>query len=135
MKEQAVDEIHTIYDIVADEWTNLGAARSNQNKQIELMAFYSAKQATLGEIEGNGYAFQKRTVFGKEYEGVFFTNQENLDQLESLAAKDSVVFTGTVYIKNRSGDVRKKQETFEVDIHNLVSVGIGERADFRVIEE
>lgn len=100
------------------------------------MSLYAAHKATLGELEGSGYAFLKSggTGIGKQYEGVFFTDRDNHDVLENLTQEGTVSFTGTVYTKNRSGGVREKQETVEVDVYQLVPVGVGERADFRVIE-
>ncbi|NND73349.1 MAG: hypothetical protein HKN43_17370 [Rhodothermales bacterium] len=98
------------------------------------MSLYAARQATLGEIDGSGYAFLKRSSIKGQYQGVFFVESELKEQLESLTGEESVSFTGVVYTKNRSGGVRENRETVEVDVYNLVSVGVGARADFRVVE-
>ena len=105
------------------------------NDPPHIMSLYSAQRATLGELEGSGYAFLKLDAgTGKQYEGVFFTDKDHRDQLQSLTEEGVVSFTGTVYTKNRSGGVRVKQETVEVDVYQMVTVGVGERADFRVVE-
>ena len=98
------------------------------------MSLYAARQATLGEIDGNGYAFLKLSGINGQYEGVFFVDADMKEQLEPLTGQDSVSFTGVVYTKNRSGGVRENRETVEVDVYNLVSVGVGARADFRVVD-
>ncbi|GIV57367.1 MAG: hypothetical protein D6746_11965 [Bacteroidetes bacterium] len=99
------------------------------------MALYTPQQAELGGIEGQGYAFARRTYQGLEYQGVFFVDEEQAEALEPLLEEEEVPFTGVVYKKNRSGKVRKDTRTFLVDVKDLVSVHVGERADFEVIDE
>lgn len=99
------------------------------------MPLYRKEEATLGDIEGEGFAFRKRTFRGDEYKGVFFVDDEADVDLESLTDEGKVEFTGTVYRKTRAGKVRKRITTFLVDVKNLISVRIGERADFKVLEE
>ena len=97
------------------------------------MALYKKEEAKLGGIVGKGYAFMKRTFSGKEYQGIFFSNEE--ENLEPLLDEDEVRFKGIVYEKNRSGKVRKKMKTFVVDVRNLADVYLGERVDFKVLSE
>jgi hypothetical protein len=97
------------------------------------MALYKKEEAKLGGIIGKGFAFMKRTFRGIEYQGVFFSDED--ENLEALLEQDEVRFKGVVYEKNRSGKVRKKMKTFVVDVRNLADVYLGERADFKVIAE
>ncbi|GIV59317.1 hypothetical protein GQ464_007030 [Rhodocaloribacter litoris] len=99
------------------------------------MALYSPQQAELDGIKGQGYAFSRRTYQGIEYRGVFFVDEEKAEALEPLLEKDEVEFTGVVYKKNRSGKVRQMTRTFLVDVKDLASVHVGERADFKVVGE
>lgn len=99
------------------------------------MPLYQKHEATLGDIDGEGYAFRRRTVMGDVYKGVFFVDNEADVDLEALADEDKVEFSGVVYRKTRTGKIRERMTTFLVDVKNLVSVRIGERADFKVLEE
>lgn len=99
------------------------------------MAKYKLKDATLGSLEGQGYAFTRRTALGPEIKGVFFSDGEHADMLEELAEKEEVEFTGVVYRKYRSGKIKERVKTFVVDVKNLISVRAGERADFLVLAE
>ena len=46
------------------------------------MAMYEMGKVKLGDVEGQGYAFSKKTVFGKTFQGVFFPDDE--EALERL---------------------------------------------------
>ena len=92
------------------------------------MALYELKDATLGGVEGQGYAFSVETFRGKEYKGVFFASEK--DSLEALESAESVEFNGIVYHKTTSGD-----DTLTVDVTKVISVGVGTRADFSVVTD
>lgn len=99
------------------------------------MALYQHQDAQLGDIEGTGYLFRKRTAFGDQYQGVFFAGEDASEKLEELQAADSVTFSGTAYKKNRSGKVSANEVEFEVDVKSLTSVAMGERALLEVLDE
>lgn len=98
------------------------------------MAMYSLQDATLGKIKGKGYAFLRQTFKGKELYGVFFGDDEDQERFQEMIDEDSVRFEGVVYKKQRSGQVTKKVEAMWVDVKKRVSVHVGERADFEVLE-
>jgi hypothetical protein len=93
----------------------------------DLLALYELKDATLGGVDGQGYAFVVETFRGKEYKGVFFASEK--EPLEALEGADAVEFAGIVYHKTTSGN-----DTLNVDITKVLSVGVGARADFSVVE-
>lgn len=99
------------------------------------MALYEHQNARLGAIEGTGYLFRKKTVFGEEYKGVFITPEENAEDLVALKDQETVMYSGVAYKKNRSGDVTKEKVEYPVDVTSLSSVAMGERALLEVIEE
>lgn len=100
------------------------------------MAMYALQEATLGEVEGEGYAFRRRTVNGPQYQGVFFANEEDQETLEAMQDEDATVhFSGVAYRKLKSGKVRQEQQDFVVDVTSFRSVPAGERAFFQVLEE
>jgi hypothetical protein len=92
------------------------------------MAIYELKDAALDGIEGQGYAYPVKTFRGKEYKGVFFS--DNPQALQSAVEKEEVEFSGTVYERTR-----ERTDTLVVDVVKTISSGIGERADFVVIEK
>lgn len=89
------------------------------------MSLYDLHAATLENAEGEGYCFSKKTVFGKQYQGVFFG--ENISQLED---EDEVTFSGIVYDRSRG-----KEKSFNVQITKVISTPAGERADFVATEK
>ena len=91
-----------------------------------LLALYELKDATLGGVDGQGYAFSVETFRGKEYQGVFFASEK--EPLEALESADAVAFEGMVYHKTTSG-----KDTLNVDVTKVLSVGVGARADFSVV--
>lgn len=97
------------------------------------MAIPKLHEAELGGIEGSGYAFTKRTYKGEVIQGVFFA--DDAEKLEELIDKESVRFEGVLYKKLRSGNMRKKLQSFLVDVKRLASVAAGERVTFKVISE
>ena len=98
------------------------------------MAVHTLQDATLGSLEGKGYAFVKRTTNGDNIQGVFFGSEEDRDELKALRAKDKVRFKGVVYNKRKSGDITAKKQAFLVSVRDLLSVRAGERAYFEVLE-
>lgn len=99
------------------------------------MALYQHQEAQLGEVEGTGYLFRRRTAFGDQYQGVFIASEEASGKLEELQSEDSVTFSGTAYKKNRSGQVSANEVEFEVDVKSLATVAMGERALLEVVED
>lgn len=99
------------------------------------MALYQHQDAQLGEIEGTGYLFRKRTAFGDQYQGVFFAPDDASEKLGELQDADSVTFSGIAYKKNRSGKVSANEVEFEVDVKSLTTVAMGERALLEVVED
>ena len=99
------------------------------------MPLYTPQEATLGTLEGRGYAFTSQTHRGKQLQGVFFGSEEHLNDLTALCSKDKVRFDGVIYNKNKSGKITKKTQSFFVDVQDVHSVHAGERADFVVLEE
>lgn len=99
------------------------------------MSLHTPQAASLGDIEGRGYAFVRRTFRGQEVQGVFFGEEEDLSDLEALLTQEEVRFEGVVYNRLRSGKIRKKMKAFLVDVKNLLRVRAGERVDFKVLEE
>lgn len=91
------------------------------------MAIYELRTAELNGVEGRGYAYPVKTFRGKEYKGVFFADEGSIVQ-EALG-QEEVAFTGTVYERTR-----ERVETLTVEVVDTVSSGLGERADFVVIE-
>ena len=89
------------------------------------MSLYDLQNATLENVEGEGYCFSKKTVFGKQYQGVFFG--EGVDELEGA---DEVTFSGIVYDRSR-----EKEKTFNVEVTKVTPTPAGERADFIATEK
>lgn len=93
------------------------------------MAIYSPHEATLGELEGQGFAFSKKTPLGKTYQGVFFGDDE--DALQALKDEDGHIdYAGILYDRSR-----ELEETFPVSITQIVLTRSGIRADFVRVEE
>ncbi|MEM8558102.1 MAG: hypothetical protein AAF809_00145 [Bacteroidota bacterium] len=95
------------------------------------MALYQLQDATLNGVEGRGYAYPVKTFKGKEYRGVFFAEDEAAQAavVEAVEA-DEAEFTGTVYERSKS-----PVKTFPINVIDTVSSGLGERADFEVLEK
>ena len=79
-------------------------------------------------IEGQGYAYPVKTFRGKEYKGVFFADDP--EAVQQVLEKEEVEFSGTIYERTK-----EREDTVEVDVVNIISSGIGERADFVVKEK
>ncbi len=90
------------------------------------MPIYKLDSATLGELKGQGYAFSRKTVWGKAYKGVFFGED---DKLEGVQNEDELTFKGKVYLRSRVSDLDKP-----VTITNLTKTRNGLRADFEAVD-
>ena len=99
------------------------------------MALYTHQDATLDDFDGQGYAFMLPHSVNDQYKGVFFSEEEHADELESLLEDSQVEFSGVAYRKTRAGDVKSKPKTFLVDVQKVVTVSAGVRADFQVLGE
>lgn len=97
------------------------------------MARFELGRVTLGDIEGQGYAFAKKTVFGQTYQGIFFPDDE--EALEQLRGQDEVMFSGPVYYRRRDRSARLKEEELVVAIVDSTTTPVGERADFEAVEQ
>ena len=92
------------------------------------MSLYELHDVTLGDIEGQGYAFKQRTAFGKARRGIFYpNNEEDLEKLESL---ETATFEGPCYYRKRG----PRDRSFDVAIVDIVSTGLGDRVDFEAID-
>lgn len=93
------------------------------------MAIYESQNATLGEVEGQGFAYTRKVSSGKSYQGVFFSDERG--DLESLdGTEETMTFAGTIY-----DGKREKQEELTVSITNITPTPSGDRADFVLAEE
>lgn len=93
------------------------------------MSLYDLHSATLNDMEGEGYAYSQKTVYGKAYKGVFFG--ENADAIEQLAEQsDDATFTGILYDRSR-----EREKSFSVEVTNTITTPSGERADFVATEK
>jgi hypothetical protein len=92
---------------------------------------YQLQDATLNGVEGRGYAYPIKTFKGKEYRGVFFAEDENAQAVvvDAIEAEEAE-FTGTVYERTKS-----PVKTFNVNVTETVTAGLGERADFEALEK
>ena len=98
------------------------------------MALYSHQEATLGDLEGTGYLFRRRSPLGDEYKGVFFGPEGESETLESLVDDEPVTFSGVLYKKNKSGKVSEKQVELDVDVKSYREVSMGDRALIEAVD-
>lgn len=106
-------------------------ARRKINQQLSrpTMSLYDLHEAKLNDLEGQGFAYSQKTVYGKSYKGVFFS--ENEDAIDSLEGKDEdATFTGILYDRSR-----EREKSFSVNITDVISTPSGERADFIATEK
>lgn len=97
--------------------------------------YYRHQEATLGDIEGTGYAFRVPTLQGDRYRGVFIASGEGADDLTEVADAEEVTFSGVLYRRTRSGSVSSEQAEVAVDVTKLDTVALGERVIFEVKED
>jgi hypothetical protein len=93
------------------------------------MSLYDLHNAKLNEMEGEGFAYSEKTVYGKEYKGVFFG--ENEDEIDKLVDdEEDATFEGILYDRSR-----EREKSFSVEITDVISTPSGERADFVATEK
>lgn len=93
------------------------------------MSLYDLHEAKLNDLEGQGFAYSEKTVYGKSYKGVFFIeDDETIDELEEQ--EEDATFTGILYDRSR-----EREKSFSVDITDVISTPSGERADFIATEK
>ena len=93
------------------------------------MSLYDLHNAKLNEMEGEGFAYSQKTVYGKASKGVFFG--ENEEEIEKLADdEDEATFEGILYDRSR-----EREKSFSVEITDVISTPSGERADFVATEK
>ncbi|MFO8100230.1 MAG: hypothetical protein R6T83_11500 [Salinibacter sp.] len=93
------------------------------------MSLYDLHNAKLNEMEGEGFAYSEKTVYGKEYKGVFFGNDE--DEIEKIVdEEEEPTFEGILYDRSR-----EREKSFSVEITDVISTPSGERADFVATEK
>ena len=93
------------------------------------MSLYDLHDAQLNDLEGRGFAYSKKTVYGKAYQGVFFSEEsESLEPLED--PDEEPTFTGILYDRSR-----EREKSFTVNITNVISTPSGERANFKATEK
>ncbi len=92
------------------------------------MSMFALQDVTLGELEGQGYAFKKKTAFGDARRGIFFL--DDADALEKLEAEETLLFEGACYYKDRG----PRNRSFEVQIIQTIPTRLGHRIDFEAID-
>lgn len=92
------------------------------------MSKYQLERVTLGDVEGQGYAFKRRTAFGKARKGIFFPDNE--EDLERLEEEEKVTFSGPCYYRTRG----PRQREFDAAITNITPTRMGLRVDFEAVD-
>lgn len=94
------------------------------------MSLYDLHNAKLNEMDGEGFAYSEKTVYGKAYKGVFFG--EEAEEIEELADDDEeeATFEGILYDRSR-----EREKSFSVEVTDVISTPSGERADFVATEK
>lgn len=96
---------------------------------LTIMSLYDLHNAKLNEMEGEGFAYSEKTVYGKAYKGVFFG--EDGDELEKIVdEEEEPTFEGILYDRSR-----EREKTFSIEITDVISTPSGERADFVATEK
>lgn len=99
------------------------------NLRSTTMSLYDLHHAKLNEMEGEGFAYSQKTVYGKSYKGVFFGEDE--EEIENLAdEEEDATFEGILYDRSR-----EREKSFSVEITDVISTPSGERADFVATEK
>lgn len=89
---------------------------------------YELQKVTLGDVEGKGYAFKRRTAFGHARKGIFFPDDEA--DLEKLKEEETLEFSGPCYYRKRG----PRDVSFEATVFDVTSTGMGARADFEAVD-
>ena len=92
------------------------------------MSMYELQDVTLGDIEGQGYAFKRRTAFGKARRGVFFPESE--EDIEKLENAENLTFSGPCYYRKRG----PRDRSFDINVINVTSTRMGNRVDFEAAD-
>lgn len=92
------------------------------------MSLYELHDVTLDDIEGQGYAFKRRTAFGKARRGIFYPDSE--EDLEKLQEKETLTFAGPCYYRKRG----PRDREFDVAIIKVTPTRVGHRVDFEAVE-
>src|SRR5690606_42002028 len=100
---------------------------NNRHEDFD-MSMFELQDVTLGDLEGQGYAFKKRTAFGKARRGIFFVQDE--EDLEKLQAEDTLLFEGPCYYRSRG----PRDRSFEVQIIQTIPTRFGHRIDFEAVD-
>lgn len=94
------------------------------------MSLYDLHDAKLNDKEGQGYAYSRKTVYGKAYKGVFFA-KEDIESVEALTeGEDEPTFTGILYDRSR-----EREKSFSVEVTDVLSTPSGDRVDFIATEK
>jgi hypothetical protein len=94
------------------------------------MSLYDLHDASLNDMEGEGFAYSEKTVYGKAYKGVFFGDDaEAIEQLADEESEDAT-FEGILYDRSR-----EREKSFSVEVTDVISTPSGERADFVATEK
>jgi hypothetical protein len=105
------------------------SSNTTHSTSNDTMSLYDLHDATLNDMEGEGFAYSQKTVYGKAYKGVFFS--EDSEEVEQLAEKeDDATFTGILYDRSR-----EREKSFSVEVTDVISTPSGERADFVATEK
>ena len=92
------------------------------------MSMYELQDAKLGDIEGQGYAFKRRTAFGKARRGIFYpASPEDLEKIQEV---ETLTFTGPCYYRTRG----PRDREFDVAIVKVVPTRMGNRVDFEAVD-
>lgn len=87
------------------------------------MGLFETKPVTIGEIDGHGYAFKRKTAFGQATRGIVFV--EDMERVEWLQEQDSVTFSGPCYYRDRS-----RESEIDVRVEEVIETPMGQRVDF-----
>ncbi|MFN3597087.1 MAG: hypothetical protein ACK41D_07430 [Rubricoccaceae bacterium] len=96
------------------------------------MALYQLQEATLGDLDGQGYVFPSDDTRGSGFRGVFFAAPEasSDDVVDGLVNAAPVPFEGVVYRKTTEG-----RASVLADVHRATRLRHALRLDFEVVEE
>lgn len=94
------------------------------------MSLYDLQDAKLNDMEGQGFAYSEKTVYGKAYKGVFFSENDNEAMNELEDQEDDATFEGILYDRSR-----EREKSFSVNVTDVISTPSGERADFIATEK
>lgn len=92
-----------------------------------LMALYQLQDATLGDLNGQGYVFPSDDTGGSGFRGVFFAEPEAAP--ENIVAAEPMPFEGIVYRKTTEG-----RASVLADVQGVTRLRHAVRLDFEVVE-